>query len=86
MLPLFTISAIETQLVSFLPKAESGERKAEENSVSYPLSAFHSPLLIETIADSRCNQPVSYYCTTPNPPLLPIFLIAAIQHPKVTHQ
>ena len=53
MLPLFTISPIETHFVSILPKAESGERKAAENRVSYPLSDFHSPLLIETVADGR---------------------------------
>ena len=86
MLPLFTISAIETYLVLFLPKAESGERKAAENILSYPLSAFHSPLLIETIADGCCNEPVNYYCTTSKPSLLPIIPIAAVQQPEIMHR
>jgi hypothetical protein len=68
MLLLFTNSAIETRLVSFLPKAESGARKAAENSALRPLSAFHSPLLIETITDGCRNKLVNHFCTTSNYP------------------
>jgi hypothetical protein len=42
--PLSITTAIETQLAALLKNAESGKRKAEENSLLYPLSAFGFPL------------------------------------------
>jgi len=45
--------------VPLLQKAESRKRKAEENSLLCPLSAFGFPLLIETFAEDRCNVSVS---------------------------
>jgi hypothetical protein len=58
-------TAIETQLAALLKKAESGKRKAEENSLLYPLSAFGFPLLMVTTDDGRCNKSGSYYFTSP---------------------
>ena len=58
-------TAIESQLRALLEKAEGGKRKAEETILSYPLSAFRSPLLMETTDDSRCNKSGSYYFMSP---------------------